>query len=96
MRRIKWIRLLTVIFTLLLAMSVSAQDKELTLQELIPGGKNYSRFVPKELKQLNWCGERYFYVKGDYYKVKYKDITSKKRYILDNTEKIFFCKKWSD
>ena len=65
MRRIKWIRLLTVISTLLLAMSVSAQDKELTLQELIPGGKNYSRFVPKELKQLNWCGERYFYVKGD-------------------------------
>ena len=40
MRRIKWIRLLTVISTLLLAMSVSAQDKELTLQELIPGGKN--------------------------------------------------------
>ena len=46
-------------------MSVNAQEKELTLQDLIPGGKNYSRFVPKELKQLNWCGEVYFYVKGD-------------------------------
>ena len=65
MMRIKRIRLLTVIYTLLLAMSVNAQEKELTLQDLIPGGKNYSRFVPKELKQLNWCGEVYFYVKGD-------------------------------
>ena len=58
-------RFLTLISTLLLAMSIMAQEKELTLQDLIPGGKSYSRFVPKELKQLNWCGEVYFYVKGD-------------------------------
>ena len=63
--RIKWIQLLTVFYTLLLAMAVTAQEKELTLHDLIPGGKSYSRFVPKTLKQLNWCGERYFYVKGD-------------------------------
>lgn len=65
MMRIKWIQLLTVFYTLLLAMAVTAQEKELTLHDLIPGGKSYSRFVPKTLKQLNWCGERYFYVKGD-------------------------------
>ena len=63
--RIKSIGLLAVIYTLLMAMSVTAQEKELTLHDLIPGGKNYSRFVPKDLKQLNWCGEVYFYVKGD-------------------------------
>ena len=51
--RIKWIQLLTVFYTLLLAMAVTAQEKELTLHDLIPGGKSYSRFVPKTLKQLN-------------------------------------------
>lgn len=44
MMRIKRIRLLTVIYTLLLAMSVNAQEKELTLQDLIPGGKKLQPF----------------------------------------------------
>lgn len=47
-------------------MPVPAQeDKQLTLQDLIPGGKTYSRFVPRDLKQLQWCGNTYIYVKGD-------------------------------
>ena len=46
-------------------MSITAQEKELTLHDLIPGGKSYSRFVPRTLKQLNWCGDHYFYAKGD-------------------------------
>lgn len=50
---------------ILLSMSVTAQDKPLTLHDLIPGGKTYSRFVPRDLKQLRWCGDEYIYVKGD-------------------------------
>lgn len=46
-------------------MSLMAQDKQFTLQDLIPGGKNYSRFQPRNLKQLQWCGDTYLYVKGD-------------------------------
>ncbi|MCC8155629.1 MAG: S9 family peptidase [Tannerellaceae bacterium] len=42
-----------------------AQEKKLTLQDLIPGGKTYNRFVPRTLRQLQWCGDRYLYVKGD-------------------------------
>ena len=42
-----------------------AQDKQLTLHDLIPGGKSYNRFVPRDLKQLCWCGEEYLYAKGD-------------------------------
>ena len=42
-----------------------AQEKQLTLQDLIPGGKNYHRFTPKNLRQLQWCGDSYLYVKGD-------------------------------
>lgn len=51
--------------TILLSMSISAQDKQLTLHDLIPGGKTYSRFVPRDLKQLRWCGDEYLYTKGD-------------------------------
>ena len=31
---------------ILLTMSITAQDKQLSLHDLIPGGKTYSRFVP--------------------------------------------------
>lgn len=46
-------------------LSMIAQEKQLTLHDLIPGGKTYSRFVPRTLSQLQWCGDAYFYVKGD-------------------------------
>lgn len=45
--------------------SLMAQDKLLTLDNLIPGGKTYERFVPATLKQLKWHGDQYLYVKGD-------------------------------
>ncbi|MCQ2350065.1 MAG: S9 family peptidase [Paludibacteraceae bacterium] len=45
--------------------SLNAQQKELTLNDLIPGGKTYSRFVPQSLRQLQWCGDYYLYVSGD-------------------------------
>ncbi|MDR2469434.1 MAG: DPP IV N-terminal domain-containing protein, partial [Tannerella sp.] len=46
-------------------MQLGAQEKVLTLQELVPGGRNQFRFVPRNLKQLQWCGDRYIYVRGD-------------------------------
>ena len=33
---------------ILLTMSITAQDKQLSLHDLIPGGKTYSRFVPRD------------------------------------------------
>lgn len=45
--------------------SVSAQNKPLTLDDLIPGGKNYYRYVPKNINQLQWLGDEYIYQKGD-------------------------------
>ncbi len=53
------------ILALLQFMAVSAQLKELSLDNLIPGGKTYTRFVPKNLKQLQFLGENYIYQKGD-------------------------------
>lgn len=50
---------------LLFPLSLMAQEKELTLQDLIPGGKTHSKFVPKSLPQLQWNGDSYMYVQGD-------------------------------
>lgn len=57
-----WLFLLSVI---LLPVIMEAQEKVLTLSDLILGGKTYNRFVPRDLKQLSWCGDEYFYVRGD-------------------------------
>lgn len=59
--------LLTVLFTLcmIMPMGIKAQDKQLSLDDLIPGGRTYSRFAPRSIKQLQWCGDKYFYAKGD-------------------------------
>ena len=51
--------------TLTNPLSMMGQDKQFTLQDLIPGGKTQSRFVPRSLKQLQWCGDTYLYVRGD-------------------------------
>ncbi len=54
---------------LFLPMTMMAQNKDLTLQDLIPGGKNYFHFVPKNLSQLQWNGDSYLYAKGDTMKI---------------------------
>ena len=46
-------------------MQSNAQEKQLGLQDLVPGGNNYYRFTPKNLRQLQWCGDTYMYAKGD-------------------------------
>lgn len=63
-RKIKYVLLLCGCM-LLTPLSTMAQDKQFTLHDLIPGGKHYSRFVPANLKQLQWCGDTYLYAKGD-------------------------------
>ncbi|MCL1943027.1 MAG: S9 family peptidase [Candidatus Azobacteroides sp.] len=54
---------ITVIFLLLSAMAVNAQ-KSFTLDDLIPGGKTHSRFVPQTKKMLQWRGDEYVYLQG--------------------------------
>lgn len=61
----KYVCLLTGMVLTLLTMTLHAQTGRLTLDDLIPGGRTYARFVPRTLKQLQWCGDRYIYVKGD-------------------------------
>lgn len=43
-----------------------AQDKVLTLNDVVSGGSNYSSFFPKGLNNLQWAdGQHYSYVKDD-------------------------------
>jgi dipeptidyl aminopeptidase/acylaminoacyl peptidase len=60
--KIKYLFYLWVMFV---PMPVMTQEKELTLQELIPGGSANHRFVPQNIRQLQWCVDKYMYVKGD-------------------------------
>lgn len=53
------------IFFILLTMSVNGQKQQLTLEDLIPGGKTAYRFIPQNIKQLQWYGDSYIYTKGD-------------------------------
>ena len=45
--------------------STMAQSKQLTLQDVIPGGKSHWNFVPRSLRQMLWCGDTFMYAKGD-------------------------------
>ena len=52
-------------FLLIVSFTMTAQNKQLTLQDLLPGGKTYKHFVPQTLEQIQWCGDTYLYVTGD-------------------------------
>jgi dipeptidyl aminopeptidase/acylaminoacyl peptidase len=45
--------------------AVTAQKKDLTFQDLIPGGRNSHHFIPQYMRQLQWCGDEYIYAEGD-------------------------------
>ena len=52
--------------SLIISLFTMAQNsKELTLQHLMPGGKNYSSIVPQNIKQLQFAGDSYIYVSGN-------------------------------
>ena len=53
------------LFVFFSCIGMKAQEKQLTLQDLTPGGKTYSKFTARTIKQLQWYGDKYLYVKGD-------------------------------
>lgn len=61
----KQLVLLALVF--LVSMGGIAQNKSFTLDEVIPGGKNYRNFIPENLSQLQWAGfgNVYTYVEND-------------------------------
>lgn len=50
---------------LLLPMNSRSQNTNLTLDDLIPGGKTYNKYRAEMPKQLAWLGDKLTYVKGD-------------------------------
>ena len=59
-------RVLLLVVALTISLFTMAQNsKELTLQHLMPGGRNYSSIVAKNIKQLQFAGDNYIYVSGN-------------------------------
>ena len=59
-------RVLLLLVALTISLFTMAQNsKELTLQHLMPGGRNYSSIVAKNIKQLQFAGDNYIYVSGN-------------------------------
>jgi len=54
MRMKHWINLF--VFTLI-SINLPAQSKSLTLEDLIPGGKTYTRFIPQTEDRIQWMGD---------------------------------------
>ena len=59
------IKIILFILMIINSFPMVSQEKELTFQDLIPGGRNSYRFTPQNIRQLQWCGDLYIYSKGD-------------------------------
>jgi len=51
--------------SLLLPMNSHSQNNSLTLEDLIPGGKNYFKYRAEMPRQVAWIGDNLTYAKGD-------------------------------
>lgn len=51
--------------SILLPMKSYSQDIPLTLEDLIPGGKNFYKYRAEMPRQLSWHGDKLTFVKGD-------------------------------
>ncbi|NDV68681.1 S9 family peptidase [Dysgonomonas sp. 25] len=62
----KLIKTFIILSTIILfPMTIQSQDIPLTLEDLIPGGKNFAKYRPVTPRGLAWHGEELTYVKGD-------------------------------
>ncbi|MDR3251077.1 MAG: S9 family peptidase [Tannerella sp.] len=59
------IKLNLLLLAVISTVSAMSQEKTLTFQDLIPGGRNYARFATQQIRQLQWCGDMYVHVRGD-------------------------------
>lgn len=49
----------------LFSMGSKGQQMSLTLDNLLPGGKTYRKYVPQTPEKLAWCGDQLTFQKGD-------------------------------
>ena len=59
------IRIIFFIIAVISSIPTVSQEKDLSFQDLIAGGRNSYRFSPQSIRQLQWCGDMYVYAKGD-------------------------------
>ncbi len=79
-------RLICFLVFVLSFVNMSAQNKELTLEELLPGGRNYADFVPKLPSQAKWYGDQIAMAKQDTLYLVNPESKSKKTVLITNEE----------
>ncbi len=79
-------RLFYLLIALSLSMNSHAQKKSLSLEDLTPGGKTYTQFVPKLPFLVQWYGEQYTMTNRDTMYVADPKNPQKKTVLLTNKE----------
>ena len=69
----------------LVSVNMNAQ-KTLTLEELLPGGVNYTKFVPRLPSQVRWCGDQIAMPSNDTLYLVNPENKSKKTILITNEE----------
>lgn len=57
--------LFVLVLSITFPMKTKSQENKLSLDDLIPGGKTYRKYVPIMPQKLAWFGDQMTYVKGD-------------------------------
>lgn len=81
-----------VVFFLLFTLGLSAQNKPLSLDRVLPGGKEFRSFLPQSIYGISWVGGEYIYLdaKNQYKQIVAVDATTQKERValrLDDLNK---------
>ncbi len=79
-------RIFCFLVIVLICMNINAQEKTLTLEELLPGGKNYANFIPKLPLQTRWYGDQLAMSNRDTLYLVNPEAKSKKTVLITNEE----------
>lgn len=61
----KFFKLILVTTSIFLSMKSHSQQSQLTLEDLMPGGKTYNKYRAEMPQQMVWLGDKLTYIKGD-------------------------------
>ena len=79
-------RVLCFLTVVLISMNMSAQEKSLTLEDLLPGGKSYANFVPRLPSQVRWYNDQILMPDGDALYLVNPEKKEKKTVLITNEE----------
>lgn len=81
----KFINIIFIAISILFPMKSYSQDVPLTLEDLIPGGKTFSKYRAEMPRQIAWYGDNLTYVRGDtVYSLSFTDVKNPEKLLTLN------------